>query len=273
MRSIVVPVNFTETSACAARYAADMAAAIKADLHLVYVFQPPVSAAEIPLPESIYVEMQDSGLELLQELSDQLVKHTAGAVKIFTDLEIGGIGPRLEAFCRFRDPFLVVMGASRSGLENVLEGSRTIRAMRHLRYPLLVIPPKTQWHPVHKIVVACDKEDIDSGMPGTLPFLDEVSQLMNARLEVVHILTNSEGNAAEAIAEYNVWKKDVRALAPELHFVRQTKVRDGVKEYLENHKSDWLMVFPKSHSFLEFHKSRAKQIVLSCAIPVMSLHE
>ena len=273
MRSIVVPVNFTETSACAARYAADMAMTIKAEVHLVYVFQPPVSAAEIPLPESVYEEMRDSGLELLQELSDQLVKHTNGAVKVFTDLEIGGIGPRLEAFCQFRDPYLVIMGASGNGLENILEGSHTIRAMRRMHYPVLVVPPKTQWHPVRKIVVACDKEDIDGGLAGTLPFLDDVSQLMNARLEILHVITDNEDSAAEAIAEYNIWKKDVKALAPELHFVHQTKVQNGVSDYLEIHKADWLMVFPKSHSFLEFHRSRAKQIVLSCAIPVMSVHE
>jgi hypothetical protein len=70
-----------------------------------------------------------------------------------------------------------------------------------------------------------------------------------------------------------VWKKDLQALAPELHFVRQTHVQNGVSDYLQNHHADWLMVFPKNHSFLEFHKSRSKQIVLTCAIPVMSVHE
>lgn len=273
MRTIVVPVNFTANSAYAARYAADLAAAIKADIHLIYVFQPPVSAAEIPLPESVYEEMRDSGLDLLKELSDDLIKHTGGIVKIFTDLEFGGIGPRLEAFCTFRNPYLVVMGASGDGLQNILEGSHAVQAMRHLRYPVLAIPPGTQWHPVRKIVVACDKEDIDSGMPDALPFLDEISRLLNARLEVVHVITAGEGSIVEAIAEYNVWKKGALGLAPELHFVRRSNVENGVADYLENHKADWLMVFPKSHSILEFHKSRAKQIVLNCAIPVMSVHE
>lgn len=165
------------------------------------------------------------------------------------------------------------MGASGEGLKNLLQGSHTVQAMRHLHYPVLVIPPKTEWNPIHRIVVACDKEDIDGGMPATLPFLDEVSQLLNARLEVLHVFTNGDSSAPKAIAEYNVWKKGARTLAPELHFVRQSNVQNGVTEYLNNHKADWLMVFPKTHSFLEFHKSRAKQIVLSCAIPVMSVHE
>lgn len=273
MRSIIVPVNFTANSATAARYAADLAVAIKADIHLVYVFQPPVSAAEIPLPESVYEEMRNSGEELLQEMSNLLAKHTSGAVKVYTDMEIGSIRSRLEAYCQFRNPFLVVMGSSGNGLANVLEGSHTVQAIRRLRYPVLVVPPKGEWHPVHKIVAACDKEDIDSGLPGALPFLDELSQLLHARLEVVHVITNGDGSAADAIAEYNVWKRDIKALAPELHFVRQTHVQNGVSDYLENHQADWLMVFPKSHSFLEFHKSRAKQIVLTCAIPVMSVHE
>lgn len=273
MRSIVVPVNFTANSANAARYASDLAMAIRADIHLVYVFQPPASVAEIPLPDAVYDEMRNSGEDLLQELSGQLVKHTAGMVRIYTDMEIGGIGPRLDAFCKLRNPLLVVMGASGHGLPNVLEGSHTLQAMRRLRYPVLVVPAKAEWHPVHRIVAACDKEDIDAGLPGALHFLDELSRLLHARLEVVHVITHSEGNACDAIAEYNIWKKDVRALAPELHFVHRSQVQNGVSDYLEIHPADWLMVFPKSHSCLEFHKSRAKQIVLTCAIPVMSVHE
>jgi nucleotide-binding universal stress UspA family protein len=273
MRSIVVPVNFTVNSATAARYAADLAVAIKADIHLIYVFQPPVSAAEVPLPESVYEDMRDSGAELLSELSDVLVRHTGGLVKVYTDIEIGSVGPRIEAFCEFRRPFLVIMGASAGGWLSRLDGGQTVRSMRNLRYPLLVVPPNTEWHPVRRIVAACDKEDIDGGMPETLPFLDELSRLLHARLEVIHVTANGEAKTSEAVTEYNIWKKEVSALAPELHFVRQTDVQHGVADYLGNHPSDWLMVFPKSHSLLEFHKSHSKQILLSCTIPVMSVHE
>ncbi len=165
------------------------------------------------------------------------------------------------------------MGATGDSLENVIAGSTTVREIRHLPYPILVVPQTAKFHGVAKIVVACDKEDIDSGMPTTLPLLKELSELLGARLEVLHVLTNGEESAAEAAEEYNVWKKEVKAFNPEIHFVRRPKVEQGISEYLEAHKADWLMVFPKSHSVLEFHRSRSKKIVQHCVVPVMSVHE
>lgn len=273
MRSIVVPVNFAPNAANAARYAADIALAIGADLHLIYVMQIPASVSELPLPESVYDSMRDSGYELLTDLQAELTKRTAGKIGITTDLEIGGTEPKIESYCKQIKPFLVVMGATGDTLANVINGSTTVRAIRHLPYPVLVIPVNAKFEAIKEIVVACDKEDIDSGMPDNMAFLRELSELLKARLVVVHVLTDSEESSAEATEEYNVWKKEVAAFNPEMHFVRRPKVEDGINEYLASHEADWLMVFPKSHSLFEFHKSRTKQIVQTCTVPVMSLHE
>ena len=258
MRSIVVPVNFAPNAANAARYAADIALAIGADVHLIYVFQIPASVSEVPLPESAFDTMRDSGFELLNNLQTELAKRTAGKVRVTTDLEIGGTEAKIESYCKQKKPFLVIMGAS---------------GLRHLPYPVLVIPVDATFHSIKKIVVACDREDIDSGMPDNMAFLKELSELLKARLIVLHVLTNGEESAAEATEEYNVWKNDIAAFNPEIHFVRRPRVEDGINDYLADHEADWLMVFPKSHSVLEFHKSRAKQIVKACAVPIMSLHE
>lgn len=273
MRSIVVPVNFAPNAANAARYAADIALAIGADLHLIYVFQIPASASEVPLPESVFDTMRDGGYEMLNDLQTELSKRTTGKITIKTDLEIGGTEAKIESYCKQIKPFLVVMGASGHNLENVINGSSTVRAIRHLPYPVLVIPVGAKFQAIKKIVVACDREDIDSGMPDNMTFLKELSGLLKARLVVVHVLTNAEESSAKATEEYNVWKKEVNAFNPEIHFIRRPRVEDGIKDYLASHETDWLMVFPKSHSVLEFHRSRTKQIVETCAVPVMSLHE
>lgn len=273
MRSIVVPVNFAPNATNAAHYAADLALTIGAELHLIYVFQIPTSLAEVPVPESVFNEMRDSGLELLDDLKTGLTQRTSHKIRITTDMEIGGVEARIDAFCKEHKPFLVVMGASGHQLENVINGSTTVRAIRHLPYPVLVIPENASFRSVRRIVVACDKEDIDSGMPDHMAFFKDLSELMKAELIVLHILTNGEESAAEAIEEYNFWKRQVAAFRPEMHFIRKPKVDEGINDYLASHEADWLMVFPKTHNVLEFHRSRAKQIVQTCAVPVMSLHE
>ena len=273
MRSIIVPVNFTANSANAARYAGDLALTIGADIHLIYVFQIPVSASEVPLPESVFEEMLDNGQELLTGIKADLTAQTAGKVVVTTTLERGEVEPKIETFCKERKPLPVVMGATGDSLENVLTGSNTARALRHLPYPILVVPVGSKFREVGTIVVACDKEDVDSGMPDTIPFLKELSELMGARLEVVHVLTNSEESAAEAIEEYNVWKKEAKAFQPEICIVRRRSVEEGIKEYLKDNSADWVMVFPKRHSVLEFHRSQSSQIIHHSAVPVLSVHE
>lgn len=273
MQSIVVPVNFTADSANAARYAADMARAIGAEIHLINVFEIPVSVSQVPLPESVFQGLRENSLQLLSGLQAELTIRTVNQVPIFTNLEIGSIESRLEAFCESRKPLLVVMGATGNHLPSILDGSNTATALRRLSYPILVVPAGAIFHPVEKIVLACDREDIDSGMPDTLPFLQKLGDLLGARLEVLHVLTTGEESAAEAVGEYNVWKTEAAVLAPELHFVRQPRVEDGLTEYLGRHPADWVMVFPKSHSALEFHRSRSRKIMGHCLVPVMSVHE
>jgi nucleotide-binding universal stress UspA family protein len=273
MRTILIPVNFAPNAANAARYAADIALATGAGLHLLHVFQIPASVSEIPLPESVYTTMRDNGLELLNHLQTELTRRTAGNVQITTALAIGETDAKIASYCQQHPPFLVVMGATGHTLENVITGSTTVRAIRHLPYPVLVIPMDASFHSIKKIVVACDREDIDSGMPDNLAFLKELSGLLKARLVVVHVLTDGESSAAEATEEYNIWKNKVETFNPEIHFVRRPRVEDGITDYLATHEADWLMVFPKTHSVFEFHKSRTKQIVQTCAVPVMSLHE
>ena len=273
MRTIIVPVNFSKNSNNAAHYAADLARTIGAALNLVHVFQTPMVISEVPMPEYALKEMRETNLSLLKDLAADLLKRTDGKIKVSIDMEIGAIDKKIESFCVYKKTFMVVMGASSHSLQNTLNGSTTIRALRHLPYPLLVIPENAVFQPVKSIVVACDREDIDVGIPTFLSTLREMTQLLGARLELLHVLTTGKEMAAETAGEYNSWKETAKTMAPELHFIRQSKVEDGILDYLQNHEADWLMVFPKKHFVLEFHNSHSRQIVLTCSLPVMSIQE
>jgi nucleotide-binding universal stress UspA family protein len=273
MRTIVVPVNFSKNSNNAAHYAADLARVMGAKLNLVHVFQAPMVISEVPTPEYVLEEMRDTNFRLLENLAADLLKRTDLKIKVSINLEIGTIEKKIESFCLNKKTFMVVMGASSHRLQNTLNGSTTIRVLRHMPYPLLVIPENAVFQAVKNIVVACDREDIDFGIPTFLSTLRETAQLLGARLELVHVLTTAKEIAAETLGEYNSWKETAKTMAPELHFIRQSRVEEGIIEYLKNHEADWLMVFPKKHSLLEFHNSHSRQIVLTCPLPVMSIQE
>jgi nucleotide-binding universal stress UspA family protein len=274
MKTIVVPVDFSASSANAARYAADMAKAIHANLHLIHVVQLPISVAEMAMTESLYAEMQEIAAQGLKDLWEELVKRTDGKLHIFTHLEEGALEYRLIEFCNLNPPFLVIMGNSGPSLERVMTGSNVARVIHRLRYPLIVVPVDAVFHPIKKIVLACDLEDLAAGMPVPPSFLKELRDSFGSSFEVINICTATQDhqNEAEAAFEFNSWKARLHEIYPEVHFLRTKKVEKGIDEYLQSHPADLLLVFPKKHGLLEFHSSHSKKIALHSRVPVMSIH-
>lgn len=272
MKSIVVPVNFTVNSNNAAHYAADLALAIGADIHLIHSFQVPLSVSEVPMPETVFEEMQETGLQQLSTLSADLRKRTNGKIGVTTEMKIGTVEGSIQQFCIEQEPLVVVMGATGKGLENMLTGSNTINAVRHLPYPVLVVPENARYQPIRKIAVACDYEDLVAGLPVATPVIQELSELPGVSLEVVHVITGDE-SASEFTLGFNHWKNGLKGISPELIIIREANVEKALTGYLQDCPADLLLVFPKKHGLLEFHRSQTKKLVLHCAVPVVSVHE
>lgn len=256
MKSIVVPVHFTPRSTNAARYAADLAAVLGADLKLMYVLQ---LSSDKPLAGGVIEEIRYSGLESLKSLADELRRRTGGKVRISADQqtgEPGKISERIQALCKEAKPFLVVAGGP---------------VDRRLKCPVLIVPDRLSFHPIHKIIIACDRGDILSGMADQMAFLAELHNGLGCSFELIHVVRDGEPGIDQLIREYGEWKSRPVFFPRKLHFVRQDEPRQGISEYLENHSADLLMVIPKSHSWIEFHDSQAKTISESGKLPVISL--
>jgi len=258
MRPIVVPVDFLDISSNAARYAADMALAINADIHLIHVLEPPIAAAEIPVPEYVFEEMQQDGVSLLRSLSGDLSARTGNKVRITSDLDVGAIEYRLDEYCRQINPFLVV--------------TANAALARKLPSPSLYVPEKGVFHAIRKIVLACELDDIGAGIPSSLPFLKELAGLLHASYEMINISTRAEDREGKDVFQFDSWEDKLKELFPQTHFERSNNIADSVNKYLCSSGADWLIVFPKRHKLLDFHVSQSKKIAKSCTIPVMSVH-
>jgi nucleotide-binding universal stress UspA family protein len=272
MKSIVAPVNFTDCSTNAAYYAADMALAMEADLHLLHVLQMPVAPAEVPVGY-FFNEMQKDADEFLEKLSDDLRKRTRGQIAVNVQVEVGSVEFKLEAFCERIKPFVVIMGAPGEPIDRIFSGSDAVHAVRHLPYPLLVVPPDAVFHAIRKIAIAAELSDILEAMPVSLDFLKALKEIFSAHFDVINVATEISAEQDQAVFDLYQWRRSLQEVYPELHFVKADTVEEGVKQYLAGHEADWLMIFPRRHGLLEFHKSHSKKIVMHCPVPVMSLCE
>jgi len=272
MKKIVATVSFSPDSMNAARYAADMAAASGAELNLFHVLHIPVSMAEIPITEGVYDEIEENGRKSLLELREELEKRTAGKIKISMDMIIGSISYRIRELCDEDKPFLVVMGISGNPMDHIVTGNTPLHEIQSLSYPLLIVPEKAEFHPLRKILVACDADDLAGGLP--VAFMNSWKEAFGSEFELLNISTTRQEREISGIFEADSWKERMREIYPALHIVQvdNNDVEEGVGRYLESCDADMVMVFPKRHSFLEFHKSRTKRIASQSTLPVLALH-
>lgn len=140
VQTILCPVDFSEASEDAVRYAAELAEQLQAKLFLVHSFQLPVYAAQIgaPLAPADLIEGLPQQLQQqLDELRDRIAKpglHVEGEVvegvpyvKILEQADAVGAD-------------LIVMGThGRTGLAHLLIGSVAERVVRLSDHPVLTV--------------------------------------------------------------------------------------------------------------------------------------
>ena len=240
MKTIVVPVNFSSCAANAARYAADLARAIHADLHLIHVIQVPVNSAELMMTPSVYEEMVEFADIALKQLQFELIKRTNNRIKVDTMLGAGNLAAKVQDLCQQVKPYAIVLGASGPSLEKFLAGSSVASLLNNPDYPVLVVPEKSVFQQFRRILLACDLQDIGSDMANSLPLIKELQEKFGSCIDMVNVETS--------------------------------RVEEGVLEYLGLHEADLIMVFPKKHGFFDFHTSQSRKLAQHSPVPVMSLH-
>jgi len=240
------------------------------DIHLVNVLELP-KASLSEMSACIHDEIVNSCLELLQKLSEELSARSKKRIRIATDLETGYLHDRLAAFCKEIKPFTIVCGSSESSLENILKGSSSIDKIRQLPYPLLIVPEHACFHSIRNVLIACDHEDIHTGIVNARPILEAFTSAFSPRYVALHVLVDGQASADNLSAAFQSWNGIPGTFAPAITFIRQSDVAKGIAEYLRSHAADLLLVLPKKHSWLEGHRSRSSQI-LSKVVPILSLN-
>jgi len=140
-RSILCPVDFSEHSAAALRYAAAVAMRSDGRLQVLHVNDPMLAAAA-----AVAFADRDYAKVALEELRAFVAKTLpAGKTKatpIRYAVETGDAARMIASAAKRFQSDLIVMGThGLSGLERVLIGSTTERMLRRASLPVLAIPP------------------------------------------------------------------------------------------------------------------------------------
>jgi len=140
IKRILCPIDFSETSEHALRYAIDLASRLGADVRMVHAYQLPTYA----LPDGALLARPDFVAELTTELQKQMDELTHRYSGHGVDLEgkvVEGLAfSEVNRVAKEEKADLIVMGThGRTGMKHLLLGSVAERVVRTAEIPVLTV--------------------------------------------------------------------------------------------------------------------------------------
>ena len=275
MKTIIVPTDFSPVATNAMNFAADMAIQIKASLMLLHIYQVPVSMTDVPVVLVSNDELRKDSESKLKELKESLAHITSGKIKIYTEARMGDTVDELEDVAKLIEPFAVIMGTKgTSGVERMLFGSTTLTAIRHLKWPVIVVPPGKEYGTgIKKIGFACDFNKVIENTP--VQFIRNMVKEFGAELHVLNVDYEQRHFKPDTPEESLMLHTLLEELDPKYHFINHKDVEEGIHEFAETNNIDLLITIPKKHGLLDnlFKHSSTKELVTHSHVPVMCVHE
>jgi nucleotide-binding universal stress UspA family protein len=141
INSVLVPIDFSDYSKSALRYAVNFAKSFNAEIILIYVVEPVIyppdfSMGQIAMP-SINTEWDDRAKDELQKLAKSEV---IGAVKAKTIIKTGKPFVEIIETAKEENVDLIIIAThGRSGVEHILFGSTAEKVVRKAPCPVLTL--------------------------------------------------------------------------------------------------------------------------------------
>jgi nucleotide-binding universal stress UspA family protein len=274
MKTLIVPTDFSPVSLNAVNYAAEMAMSIDASLILLNVYQIPVTFTEVPVVNISIEELKRISEERVEELKKGLEHVTSGKLKIYGESRLGEVTDEIESFAKKINPFAIIMGTKgATGIERLFLGSNTLTAIRHLTFPVIVVPPGAVFSGIKKLGFACDLNEVVETTPSDQ--IHAVCNTFNAKLFVLNVDYNNRHFKPETPEESILLHTMLEDLSPVYQYIEDPDVAEGINRFAETQGINMIITIPKKHKLLSglFQKSHTRDLVFHAHIPIMCIHE
>lgn len=268
MKKFLVPIDFSDTSLNAAKYAVALTKDIPdADITLYHVYSR-ISFATLTSKE-------EGSRQLVSEsaLRDVQKKIGEGNNNISCVVEEGSFVESIADYALGNHIDLIIMGITGSSrITQVFMGTNTLNVIRHIQIPVMIIPPDAEFTGLKKVVFTSDFKDVAR----TTPFgsLKKILDTFKPHLDILNV--DSE-HYVELTPEFKVEKEAMEdklgTYNPEFSFLRAYDFLEGINQYVETRKMDAIISVPRSHSFLSqlFKTSHTKKLAYYSTVPIIAV--
>lgn len=275
MTNFIVPIDFSETSKNAARYAANISTLVPdANLILYNVFDTlEYGSDSSPLGTA---GSEDAGRKTIMEMALESVKtelSTITGAKITTVAEENNhFLDSLEKYILEHDIKLVIMGITgATRLGQIFMGSNTLNIVKRGIVPVIIVPPDTRSLSAKNVMLLTDFQDIENTIP-----IESVKNVLNLFNPSLHIVNVDHEHYVELTEDYKKERAKLESLLkeykPEFYFIRMYDFLEATNQFVSDKQIDLILTFPRKHSFLSniFKTTNTTKLAYHSEVPIVA---
>lgn len=270
MKKFLVPVDFSETSQNAARYAVELVSSIDHESHLIFYHV----YSRITLPT---LTSRDEGSrqrvseQALEELKKEL--NPGGSIFISCVAEEGSLIENISDYVLANKIDMIIMGITGSSrIAQVFMGTNTLNVVRNVNCPVMIIPPDAKFEGLKKVLFTSDFKDVARTHP--FPVLQKIMNMFKPELQIVNV---DEEHYVELTDEYKLERSAMEdklgMYNPEFAFLRSFDFIDGVNALVESRDIDAIITLPRRHGVFSqlFKTSHTKKLAYHSSVPIIAI--
>lgn len=278
MKTILIPTDFSPNADHAAQYAFELGKHMKAGLKLCNAIMVPAAARmspQVAWPLMDLSTLRKDAVQHLNKLSKKLKKEdktTDEQPPVEILAEVGTVPEVLKMIAEKEKINLVVMGTSGAGgLNRFFLGSTSRDLIDHADFPILLVPPGTNFKPLKRIAFATDLTEGDLELIHSLALF---AKPFNAEILIVHITPD------DFDAEVHQKKVDdfLNEITCKVHYhkvyyrhVKDMGIDEGLTWLTKNVDVDILAMVHRRHTFLQrlFEGSHTQKLAVHVKLPLL----
>lgn len=275
MNTILVPVDFSETSDNALLYAVNIANYTSCNLLLLHVSSLPIYNNEYGLLTYSINESVQTNLELLKEKANQLKKDNVlnGEVECFS--EVGDLKTVLFSYISDKNVDLIVMGITghETAIGKVVFGSNAVSISKESNIPVFIIPNNYHYKKIKNIAYASEYDVHIAEQTGLIQ-IKNIASMFGASLSVLHVIPDNHLiNQIESETDLYVEHK-LDKINHKTFILSENKASTALLDFINAHDVDVIVLEQKKHSFLHnlVYPSTTKEVAFHSPIPVLTIH-
>ncbi|GAL68713.1 universal stress protein [Jejuia pallidilutea] len=273
MKTILYATDCTVNDIASLKYAYRFSTIMKADLHIVHVYEfPPIANATLHAPELLKKRMHIEKTKLVENFCKVNLKHEFQQKPVTTHvIESGSVSESIQRLSNVLMPDLVIIGMKdHHSTREFFSGNIANALLDTIEMPLLIVPNGMIYNTISTIVYATDFEEYDIL---SLQKLAEIASPFSALIEVIHVYKTDE-RPAKVLME--AFKKRLlqKTSYPEITFktIASTNIKSGLLSIVNWENANVLAMLERKHDWNLanlFHKDLVKEMESAISIPLL----